>query len=177
MPTREQYLELWGEGNTVPVPVAEWRSKFAAPAASWPEVDLLPIDMSVAFTSYLDGEYALYDEFEIRYEEENETQTFLILGKNPGSQTSFFVLDPDTGVVHLMDPEDMTLETVNASFAAFTRFLYRFAQFVEDDEGEAGRPARAAVLERELKAIDPSAFTRRDTWWNMVMLLLKGELD
>lgn len=177
MPTREEYLELWGEDNTVAAPVAEWRSKFGAPAASWPEVDLLPVDMSVAFTSYIDGRYELFDEFEIRYEEEGDTQTFLVLGKMPETQTSFFVLDPDTGVVHLMDPEDMTLETVNASFAAFTRFLYVFARFVEADEGEETRPARAEALERELKTIDPSAFERRDNWWNMVVLLLKGELD
>jgi hypothetical protein len=177
MPTREQYLELWGEGNAVSVPLAEWRSKFAAPAASRPEVDVLPIDMSVAFTSAVDGEYDLFDEFEVHYEEEGDSQTFLILGKMPETRTSFFVLDPNTGVIHLMDPEDMTLETVNATFAAFTRFLYVFAQFVEADEGQATRPARAEVLEMQLKAIDPSAFARRDNWWNMVVLLLKGQLD
>lgn len=177
MPTREEYLQLWGQGNTVTVPLAEWRSKFAAPDAAWPEVDLLPIDMSVAFTSHIDGEYDLFDEFEISYEKEGDSQTFLILGRMPETRTSFFVLDPNSGVVHLMDPEDMTLETVNATFAAFTRFLYRFAQFVEADEGQETRPARAAVLERELRAVDPVAFGRRDNWWNMVVLLLKGELD
>lgn len=176
MPTREQYLELWGEDNTVQAPVAEWKSSFAAPADTWPETDLLPIDMSVAFTAYLDGQYELFDEFEVRYEEEGGTQTFLILGKQPGSATTFFALDPDTGIVHLMDPENQTLEQVNATYAAFVQFLYRFAQFVEADEGEETRPARAEVLEKELQGLDPSAFGDRESYWPTLVLLLKGEL-
>ncbi|MEU5870439.1 SUKH-4 family immunity protein [Glycomyces sp. NPDC047369] len=176
MPTRDQYLELWGEDNTVAPPVSEWKSSFAAPAGAWPEVDLLPIDMSVAFTAYIEGEYKLFDQFEVRYEEEGDSQTFIIIGKQPETATNFFALDPDTGAVHLMDPEDMTLEQVNASFAVFVQFLYRFAQFVEADEGEATRPAKAEVLEGELRALDPSAFGDRESYWPMLMMLLKGEL-
>jgi hypothetical protein len=176
MPTREEYLQLWGDDNTVAVPLDEWKSEYSAPAETWPEVDLLPVDMSVAFTSYLDGQYELFAQFEVRYEEEGDSQTFIVLGKLPHTETSFFVLDPDTGVIHLMDPSDMTLEEVNASYAVFVRFLYRFARFVEADEGEETRPARAEVLEKELKAMDASAFAQRDNWWSMVILLLKDEL-
>lgn len=176
MPTRDQYLELWGEDNTVTPPLAEWKSSFAAPAGTWPEVDLLPIDMSVAFTAYLDGEYELFDQFEVRYEDEGDSQSFIIIGKQPGTATTFFALDPDTGAVHLMDPSDMTLEQVNSTFAAFVQFLYRFAQFVEADEGEETRPARAEVLEKELQGVDPSAFGDREAYWPMIMQLLKGEL-
>jgi hypothetical protein len=176
MPTREEYLKLWGEANTIAFPLAEWKSQFSAPTESWPEADLLPVDMSVAFTARVDGRYELFDRFDVRYEEEQDSQTFFILGKIPESETSFFALDPDTGVVHLMDPSNLTLEEVNSSFAAFVRFLYRFAQFVEADEGERTRPARAAVLERELKALDAGAFKRRDNWWNIVVLSMKDEL-
>ncbi|RRS01753.1 SUKH-4 family immunity protein [Glycomyces terrestris] len=176
MPTREQYLELWGEDNTVVPPLAEWRSSFSAPSSAWPEVDLLPLDMSVAFTAYLDGEYELFDQFEVRYEEEGDSQVFVILGKQPGTATNFFALDPDTGIVHLMDPEAVTLEQVNASYAVFMEFLYRFAQFVEADDGEETRPARAEVLEQELRVLDPTAFADREHYWPMLMMLLKGEL-
>lgn len=176
MPSREQYLELWGEGNTVQFPLDEWRSGSAAPPASWPDVDLLPVDMSFAFTAHVSGEFDLFDQFEVRYEEEGDTQTFVILGQMPESKSSFFVLDPDTGVIHLMDPEELTLEQVNATFAGFVEFLYRFAQFVEADEGEETRPPRAAVLERELQAVDPTAFADRESYWLVLVQVLKGEL-
>ncbi|MEU5876249.1 SUKH-4 family immunity protein [Spirillospora sp. NPDC047279] len=168
MPTREEYLRLWGEDNTVSFPLDEWKSRQSAPAGSWPEVDLLPIDLPVAFTAYLDGEYAPFAE--VVHEVENGPRTFVVLGRAPRPETSFFVLDPDTGVVHLFGSSDKALEEVNSSFAAFVRFLFRFAQFVEADDGQATRPARADVLERELRAIDAGALERAENWWNKAVI-------
>ncbi|MBE1532463.1 SUKH-4 family immunity protein [Actinomadura algeriensis] len=172
MPTREEYLELWGEDNTVAVPLAEWKSESPAPPESWPEVDLLPIDMSVAFTAYLDGEYDPFHRIE------HDSRTYVVLGKVPQEpKSTFFVLSLATGAVHLVNPPDGTPAKLNSSFATFVRFLHRFAEFVTTDDGLATRPARAEELERDLKAIDPAAFDHDDSPWNTAVSFLKTDFQ
>ncbi|OLT36295.1 hypothetical protein BJF79_06710 [Actinomadura sp. CNU-125] len=130
-------------------------------------MDLLPIDMSVAFTAYLDGTYEPFHQFV------NDSRTFIVLGKVPQPKTALFVLAPDTGAVHLMTPPDGTPEKLHSSYATFVEFLYRFAQFIEADEDLETRPARAEELERDLKAIDATPFDNEESPWNNAIRFLK----
>ncbi|THV29058.1 SUKH-4 family immunity protein [Glycomyces paridis] len=161
----------WGDAdNTVAMPLAQWRNDFAAPAAAWPGSGLLPVDLSIAFTAYLDGEREPFAPVTAG------AAAYPVLGRPPGLEPHLFVLDPGTGAVHRHDAATGSLEPVNASLALFHRFLRRFARFAAQDEGEETRPERAALLEDELKALDPVGFSGRDLHWSLVFRILRRTL-
>lgn len=172
MPTRSEYLAAWGAENTVPYPRAVWLDVLPAPASAYPPIDLLPIDMSAVFTSYMQGDVKLYDQVTIQIGDDRFK--FMVIGATPADPNTWYVMHADSGEVILFDTREPTLETVNATFAKFTEFLFHLGRFIDFDNGSTGRAARAAELKRQLASIDPVAFAHPESWWNAVVAQLSS---
>ncbi|WP_051393544.1 SUKH-4 family immunity protein [Glycomyces arizonensis] len=174
MTDSDAYLRAWEPDNVIRFPRDQWMREFAAPAASYPEVDFLPIDMSAVYTSYLTGRFELYSTINLGGE---ETMRLKVIGAVPSDRENMlFCLDTKTGRVLLLGVAEGTLELVNATFKALTEFLYHFALFVDADTGAAGRSLRAKALRATLNAVDPGAFADRESWWSIALMQLEGNL-
>ncbi|WP_155829750.1 SUKH-4 family immunity protein [Glycomyces tenuis] len=149
-------------------------SEFTAPANSYPDVDFIPIDMSVVFTSYLDGRFKLYDDIVLELGSQGSLK-LVVIGAVPNDPDStLFCLDTATGRILMLDVNKGTLEPVNSSFRALTEFLYHFALFVSQDSGLAGRAQRAVTLRSKLTQIDSGAFADPESWWSVAFMQLEG---
>ncbi|GAA1688495.1 hypothetical protein GCM10009830_40130 [Glycomyces endophyticus] len=173
MTDREEYLRAWEPDNVVRFPREQWMREFAAPAAAYPDVDFLPVDMSAVYTAYLTGRFELYASLNLG----DDGPRLRVVGGVPSDRDGMlFCLDTATGRVLLLGVAEGTLELVNSTFKALTEFLYHFALFVDADSGAAGRPARAKALRATLTAIDPRALADRESWWSIALMQLEGGL-
>lgn len=168
MPSRSEYLAAWDAENTVPYPRATWIEVLPAPAAAYPSVDFLPIDLSAVYTSYIQGEVKLYDQVNVQVAE-GRPMRFMLIGAVPADPDTWFVFNAVTGEVMMLDIEEPSLESVNSSFAKFVDFLYHFGRFIDADTGGSGRAVRAAELRKQLLEIDSAAFADAESWWSAVI--------
>lgn len=175
MTDSDAYLRAWEPDNTVPYPRAQWLGEFAAPAATYPSVDFLPIDMSAVYTAYLeDGRFDLYSRINLDMGRDG-TLALAVVGAVPDDKDDMlFCLDTGSGQILLLGVSDGTLELVNSTFKALTEFLYHFALFIDADTGAAGRAQRAKALRATLKRIDPQALADRESWWSIALMQLEG---
>ena len=174
MTENDAYLRAWEPDNVIRFPRNQWMREFEAPAASYPEVDFLPIEMSAVYTSYLTGQFELYSTVHIGGEGAMQLK---VIGAVPSDRENMlFCLDTETGRVLLLGVAEGTLELVNSTFRALTEFLYHFALFVDADTGAAGRPLRAKALRATLNAVDPGALADRESWWSIALMQLEGSL-
>ncbi|GAA2140157.1 hypothetical protein GALLR39Z86_06430 [Glycomyces algeriensis] len=173
MPSAAEYLAAWGPENNVPYPRKLWMEVLPAPAASYPSIDFIPLDMSEVFTAYLEGEVELYDQVEVRITDVKPYRLMLI-GTVPANRDMWFVFNAESGEVMLLDIEAPTIEPVNSSLAAFVDFLYHLGIFIDWDNGTPGRAPRAVELKRQLNEIDPPAFADPESWWSAVIDQLKS---
>ncbi|WP_100445340.1 SUKH-4 family immunity protein [Glycomyces xiaoerkulensis] len=149
-------------------------SDFPAPASSYPDVDFIPIRMSVVYTSYLTGKFELYADINLETGAEG-TMKLVVIGAVPADpEATLFCFDTRSGRIFMLGVEKGTLEVVNSSFKALTKFLYHFALFLDEDTGAAGRPQRAAALRSRLEQIDPAAFADPESWWSVAFMQLEG---
>ncbi|WP_194202071.1 SUKH-4 family immunity protein [Glycomyces albidus] len=170
----DAYLRAWEPDNVIRFPRDQWMREFAAPAGAYPEVDFLPIEMSVVYTAYLTGRFELYSTLNLGGEDGLRLK---VIGAVPADRDNMlFCLDTATGRVLLLGVAQGTLELVNSTFKALTEFLYHFARFVDADSGTAGRPLRAKALRSSLNAIDPAALADRGSWWSITLMQLEGSL-
>jgi hypothetical protein len=139
-----------------------------APAAAYPPIGFLPLDMSEVFTAYLEREVELYDHVEVRITNEKPYRLMLI-GVVPADSDMWFVFNAETGQVMLLDIDAPTIEPVNSSLHAFVDFLYHLGRFIDWDNGAPGRAPRAAELKRQLNEIDAAAFADPESWWSTVI--------
>jgi hypothetical protein len=175
VPDSDAYLKAWEPDNTIPYPRAEWMGEFAAPAATYPAIDFLPIDMSVVYTAYLeDARFDLYSRINLDMGRDG-TLALAVVGAVPADKDDMlFCLDTGSGRILLLGVGDGTLELVNSTFKALTEFLYHFALFIDADTGGAGRALRAKDLRAKLKRIDPQALADRESWWSVALMQLEG---
>ncbi|MEU0540669.1 SUKH-4 family immunity protein [Nocardia sp. NPDC005978] len=178
MTTRQQYVDAWGIDNIFEFPRAEFIEEFRAPVESYPEIDFIPTDMSVVFTSYLEGgKYSLYDSINLRIADD-EFMPLVIIGAVPSDPDSaLFCFDANGGRVVLLGTEAGTLELVNSTFKALSDFLYQFALFIDADTGIDGRAQRASVLFEKLRSIDEAAFKNPESWWTVALTQLGATLS
>jgi hypothetical protein len=171
------YLQAWEPDNTIPYPRAEWMSEYAAPAAAYPAIDFLPIDMSVVFTAYLeDARFDLYSRIDLDMGRDGKLE-LAVIGAVPADKDDMvFCLDLGTGRILLLGVGDGTLELVNSTFKALAEFLYHFARFIDADTGGAGRALRAKDLRAKLKRIDPEALADPESWWSVALIQLEGTM-
>jgi hypothetical protein len=170
---RDAYLRAWEPDNVIRFPRDEWMREFAAPAAAYPDVDFLPIDMSAVYTAYLTGRFELYSSISLG---EGGLQ-LKVIGAVPSDRDNLlFCLDTASGRVLLLGVAEGTLELVNSTFKALTAYLYEFARFVDGDTGAAGRPARARALRAAWNGIDPGALADPESWWSIALMQLEGSL-
>ncbi|GAA2272673.1 hypothetical protein GCM10009853_028080 [Glycomyces scopariae] len=168
-----EYVKAWGPDNVVRFPRSRWMREFAAPARAYPDVDLLPVDMSAVYTGYLTGRHELFSRIDLE-RGPAVTLRLLVVGAVPADpEATLFCLDTASGRVLMLGVRDGTLELVNASFKALSEFLYHFAEFVNQDTGRAGRARRAAVLRSTLAKIDPAAFADPESWWSVTFTQLE----
>lgn len=174
MTDSDAYLKAWEPDNVVPYPRAEWLDEFDAPAAAYPEVDFLPLDMSAVYTADLDGaRLELYSRIELQMGDEGAL-ALAVVGAVPADKDDMlFCLDADSGQILLLGIDDGTLELVNSTFKALTEFLYHFALFIDADTGSAGRAQRARALRATLTGIDREALADRESWWSVALLQLE----
>ncbi|MEU5871006.1 SUKH-4 family immunity protein [Glycomyces sp. NPDC047369] len=173
MRDQQEYVRAWGPDNVVRFPRSRWMREFAAPAASYPDTDLIPVNMSAVFTSYLTGRFALYDDMDLR-RGSGGTMQVVVVGAVPADpEATLFCFDTATGRIVMLGVKDGSLELVNASFKALSEFLFRFALFVDEDTGRAGRARRAAVLRSKLARVDPDAFADPGSWWSATFTQLE----
>ncbi|MFB8282028.1 SUKH-4 family immunity protein [Nocardia colli] len=174
---RQKYIDVWGDDNVVPFPRDQWMSSFRAPVGAYPDVDLLPVDMSAVFTSALDGSrFNLYDRINIEIGP-NEVLTLRVIGAVPAATGSMlFGFDVDGGRVVLLGVGEGTLELVNSSLKALVDFLYLFACFIDEDSGVVGRPERATDLRKAFLAIDASALNNPESWWSISLSKLGAKI-
>ncbi|MFB9662850.1 SUKH-4 family immunity protein [Glycomyces mayteni] len=174
MTDADAYLRAWEPDNVVRYPRAQWMREFAAPAAAYPEVDFLPVEMSAVYTAYLTGRFELYAAIDIGGDSGLRLR---VVGGVPSDRDNMlFCLDTATGRILLLGVAEGTLELVNSTFKALAEFLYHFARFVDEDSGAAGRPARAKALRATLHGIDPAALADRESWWSIALMQLEGTL-
>jgi hypothetical protein len=168
-----EYVSAWGADNVVRFPRSRWMREFAAPARTYPDVDLLPVDMSAVFTAFLTGRYELFALVDLERGRSGTLQV-LVVGAVPADpEATLFCVDTATGRVLMFGVRDGTLELVNATFKALSEFLFHFALFVDQDTGRAGRARRAAVLRATLTEIDPAAFADPESWWSVTFMQLE----
>lgn len=80
---RQDYIDVWGTDNVFEYPRAEWMSEYSAPPEVYLDVDFIPTDMSLFFTSYLEGgRFHLYDRINLRVADD-EYMRLVIVGANP----------------------------------------------------------------------------------------------
>ncbi|MEU6251022.1 SUKH-4 family immunity protein [Glycomyces sp. NPDC047010] len=172
MTDADAYLRAWEPDNVVRFPRDQWMREFAAPAASYPDVDFLPVEMSAVYTAYLTGRFELYTALDLGGDAGMQLK---VIGGVPSDRDGMlFCLDTATGRVLLLGVAEGTLELVNSTFKALTEFLYHFARFVDADSGAAGRPARAKALRATLHAADPAALADPESWWSIALMQLEG---
>jgi hypothetical protein len=171
----DAYLRAWEPDNVIRYPRARWIREFDAPAGTFPEVDFLPIDMSVVYTAYLeDARFDLYTKINLEMGDEG-TLALVVVGAVPSDKDDMlFCLDTASGQILLLGVSDGTLELVNSTFKALADFLYQFALFIDADTGGAGRGRRASALRAKLKGIDPKALADRESWWSIALMQLEG---
>jgi hypothetical protein len=169
----QEYVKAWGSDNMVRYPRSRWLREFAAPAASYPDVDLLPVDMPTVFTSHLTGRYELFSRVDVERGPAGSLQAVVVGAVPVDPEATLFCFDIVSGRVLMLGVRDRTLELVNSSFKALSEFLYHFALFVDQDTGRAGRARRAAVLRATLAKIDPAAFGDPASWWSVTFMQLE----
>jgi len=175
VPDSDAYVKAWEPDNTIPYPRAAWMGEYAAPAASYPAIDFLPIDMSVVFTAYLeDARFDLYSRIDLDMGRDGKLELAVIGAVPADKDDMLFCLDLGSGQVLLLGVSDGTLELVNSTFKALTEFLYHFARFIDADTGGAGRALRAKDLRAKLKSIDSEALADPESWWSVALMQLEG---
>ncbi|WP_169810650.1 SUKH-4 family immunity protein [Nocardia beijingensis] len=163
---------VWEYDNLIGFPRDQWIEMLSAPVESYPDVNFLPVEMSVVYTAQLDGEdFELFDQLNLRADGSwDEVLSLLVIGAVPAAPGSMlFGFDVTGGRVVLLGVESGTLELVNSSFRALTEFLYHYACFIDEDTGPVGRAARATTLQSSLVKIDPGAFASRESWWSIAL--------
>lgn len=166
-----RFRALWSEDELVPYPREAWLEG-GLPSEMLPDGDEIPLDVPVVYTAFLEGDIELYDTIQLSTEDGALDIRLIVVGAVADNTNLLYVLDPRTGEILQFDLEEQDIQPVNSNFRTFVEFLYRFALFVEADEGKAGRAERAAALRAELEPIDPPAFTP-DGWWPLVISQLK----
>ncbi|MFI9506934.1 SUKH-4 family immunity protein [Nocardia sp. NPDC052566] len=164
------YLEAWGDDNIIRFPRSQWIEEFPVPSEAYPDVDFIPIDMSVVFTSYLDGgRFDLYDQINLRLSDD-EVMPLIVIGAVPENPDSaLFAFEANGGRVVLLGVDEGALELVNSTFKALAEFLFHFARFVDEDTGIDGRARRATKLLEILRGIDEAAFKNPESWWAIAL--------
>lgn len=172
MNREEDFVTAWEPGNVVRYPKLQWLSALGAPEDSYPEIDFLPIELSVVYTTRVGGEFKLYDRVNVEAKP-GDILSLIVIGAVPSAPESMlFCLDAASGRVALLGVEQGTLEVVNSSLRMLVEFLYHFARFIDEDTGLATRPQRALELRRIFERLDPEALTQPDSWWSMVLAQL-----
>ncbi|WP_205326008.1 SUKH-4 family immunity protein [Glycomyces sp. YM15] len=161
-----RFRSLWGEDEMVPYPREPW-TEAGMPASALPEGDEVPLDVAVVYTAYLTGNIELYDPVRLTTESNALDIPLIVIGAVPENRDLLYMLDPKSGEIILFDLTDQDVQGVNSNYRCFIEFLYRFAIFVEEDQGKVGRAERAGELMASLRGIDPNAFGE-DAWWPMV---------
>ncbi|WP_194201936.1 SUKH-4 family immunity protein [Glycomyces albidus] len=169
----QEYVKAWGTDNMVRYPRSRWMREFPAPAAAYPGVDFLPVDMPTVFTSHLTGRYELFARIDVARGPAGPLQVVVVGAVPADPEATLFCLDIASGRILMLGVKDRTLELVNSSFKALSEFLYHFALFVDQDTGRAGRARRAAVLRATLAGIDPAAFADPESWWSVTFMQLE----
>ncbi|MFG3342464.1 SUKH-4 family immunity protein [Glycomyces sp. NPDC048151] len=173
MTDADAYRKAWEPDNTIPYPRAEWLAHYTAPAATFPAIDFLPIDMSVVYTAYLeDAQFDLYSRIDLDMGRDGKLRLAVVGAVPEDKDDMLFCLDLDSGQVLLLGVGDGTLELVNSTFKALAEFLYEFALFIDADTGGAGRAQRAKALRAKLNAIDAGALADRESWWSVALMQL-----
>jgi hypothetical protein len=174
MQNRQDYLNAWESDNVIRFPREQWMREFSAPASAYPDIDFIPIEMSVVFTSYLKGRFDLYANINLNTGPQSSLK-LVVIGAVPADRdATLFCFDTASGRILMLGVDKGTLEPVNSDFKSLTEFLYHFALFLDQDTGPSGRAARAAALREELTRIDPSAFADPESWWSIAFMQLEG---
>ncbi|MDA1363110.1 SUKH-4 family immunity protein [Glycomyces luteolus] len=177
MRERQTYVQAWGESNVIRFPRDAWIEQFPAPRETYPDVDVIPIEVSVVFTSLLNGRFDLYSVINLNVGPQSTLQLVVIGAVPADSDNTLFCLDSGTGRVLMLGVSNGTLEPVNATFKQFSEFLYHFAIFVRYDNGKQHRAQRASVLRSQLERIDPSAFADANSWWSVAFTKLESRMS
>lgn len=166
MTADQRFRSFWDEGEMVPYPRDQWISN-GMPTGSLPPGDEVPTDVAVVYTADMSGQIRLFDTIQLSTENGKLDARLIALGVVATDPELMYAMDPNTGDVILFDMVDYDIQGVNTNYRLFVEFLYRFAQFVEVDQGKPGRTEKAAELREALRSIDPNAFDE-DAWWPMV---------
>ncbi|MDN3241290.1 SUKH-4 family immunity protein [Glycomyces tritici] len=166
MAASARFRALWSEDEMVPYPRGPW-VEAGMPAPALPEGDEVPLDVAVVYTAYLTGDLKLYDPIRLTTATGSLDIPLIVIGAVPEDHDLLYMLDPGTGDVVLFDLTGQEVQGVNSNYRCFVEFLYRFAQFVEADEGKPDRADKASALRESLAAIDQNAF-QEGAWWPMV---------
>ncbi|MEH0844682.1 SUKH-4 family immunity protein [Micromonospora sp. CPCC 205711] len=166
-----RFTALWSEDELIPYPRQAWLEGGFSPDLL-PEGDEIPLDVEVVYSAFLEGDIELYDTIALTTEDGSLDVRLIVVGMVADNSDLLYVLDPRTGEILQYDLEQQDVQGVNSNFRTFVEFLYRFALFVEADEGKAGRAERAEQLRMVLESIDPAAFAP-DGWWPLVLSQLK----
>lgn len=172
MTAPERYRAVWGEDGMVPFPGGFWAEK-GVPAEALPEGDAIPASVAAVYTTRLEGDIELYETIRLTAEDADLDISFLVVGALQDEADLLYVMEPQTGGLLQFDLAAHDIRGVNSTFRLFVESLYRFARFVEADEGEAGRPERAAELRQSLETLDPGAF-QEGAWWPLVFARLEA---
>ncbi|WP_030160398.1 SUKH-4 family immunity protein [Glycomyces sp. NRRL B-16210] len=154
----------------VPYPRDRWLAD-GITAPSLPPGDEVPLDVAIVYTGYLTGEIKLFDTIQLTTENGKLDVRLVVVGAVAENKDLLYVLDPASGEILQFDLVDNDIQGVNSDYRSFVEFLYRFAVFVEQDEGKQGRAERAEALKATLRGIDPNAFDD-EAWWPMVFAQL-----
>lgn len=177
MQNRQDYLNAWEPKNVIRFPREQWMNEFSAPESSYPDIDFIPIEMSVVFTSFLNRRFDLYSNINLDMGSQGSLK-LIVIGAVPADRdATLFCFDTASGRILMLGVDKGTLEPVNSSFRALTEFLYRFAIFLDQDTGVSGRATRAAALRAELFQIDPNAFADPESWWSIAFMQLEGRMQ
>lgn len=168
----DEMVVLWGEDSLLYLP-ADHVEALRCDLRGLPPEAAIPAEVPLLFTAYIEGDLELFDVLEIQVGD-NPPFGLLVLGAVPDEEM-YFCLDGDSGAVMLLDLGDPTgLEQVNSTLANFVEFLYRLELFIRADRGKATRELPAAEQQRELAALDPSAFADPETWWSIAFAQLRS---
>ncbi|MFC4068825.1 SUKH-4 family immunity protein [Actinoplanes subglobosus] len=162
-----RFPAVWGPDELFAYPRDKWIAD-GVPAAALPDGDEIPLEVTVVYTAFLDGEIGMFDILHLTGEDSDLDIKLTVVGAVAENHNLLYVLDQRTGEVLQFDLEEQDIQAVNSSFRQFVEFLWKFALFVEADEGKQGRRERALRLSGELRAIDPQAF-EADAWWPLVI--------
>lgn len=166
MTAPDRYRAVWDEDDMVPLPGSVWIER-GLPAEALPEGGAIPSAVEAVYTTGIESDIELYEPIRLTAEDADLDIDFVVVGALPGEANLLYVMEPQSGGVFQLDLERHDVRGVNSTFRRFVECLYRFARFVEADDGAAGRGERAAELRRDIEAIDPWAFGS-DAWWPLV---------